>query len=61
MWKNLAVFVIKNKWPLLIILLLATVFMGYNASKVKLSYEFSKAIPAKDPHYVDYVLSLIHI
>ena len=55
MWSNLARFVLKNKWPLLAVLLAATVFMGYQASKVKLSYEFSKAIPSDNVHYTDYL------
>ena len=55
MWSNLARFVLKNKWPLLAVLLATTVFMGYQASKVKLSYEFSKAIPSDNVHYTDYL------
>ena len=55
MWKQLAKFVINNRIILLILLLLATVFMGYHASKIKLSYEFSKAIPNDNPKYLDYV------
>jgi uncharacterized protein len=38
----------------LIILLGATAFMGYHASKVQLSYEFSKAIPTDNKKYIDY-------
>lgn len=55
MWRSLAKFVIKNRFVLLILLLAATATMGYFASKVKLSYEFSKAIPTDNPKYVDYV------
>ncbi len=55
MWRSLAKFVIKNRFVLLIFLLAATATMGYFASKVKLSYEFSKAIPTDNPKYVDYV------
>ena len=29
--------------------------MGFYASKVKLSYEFSKAIPTDNPIYKDYL------
>lgn len=36
------------------ILLACTVFMGWQASQVKLSYEFSKAIPTDHPKYVAY-------
>lgn len=55
MWRSLAKFVIKNRFVLLIFLLAATATMGYFASKVTLSYEFSKAIPTDNPKYVDYV------
>ncbi len=55
MWQSLARFVLQFKWILLFLLLAATAFMGYHASKVKLSYEFSKAIPTDNPKYVDYM------
>ena len=54
MWQSLAKFVIKNRIILLAALLLSTCVMGYFASKVKLSYEFSRAIPSDDPKYLDY-------
>ena len=54
MWRSLAKFVIKNRFVLLAVLLVSTAFMGYQASKVKLSYEFSKAIPTDNPKYIDY-------
>lgn len=55
MWKSLARFVINNRIILLLFLLVSTAVMGYFASQVKLSYEFSKAIPTDNPHYKDYV------
>ena len=54
MWGNLARFVLRFRWSLLVGLLVATVFMGYHASKVELSYEFSKAIPTDNKKYIDY-------
>ncbi len=54
MWKQLAKFVIKNRIVLLILLVLATGVMGYYASKIRLSYEFSKAIPTDNQKYQDY-------
>ena len=54
MWQSLAKFVIKNRFVLLAVLLASTAFMGFQASKVKLSYEFSKAIPTDNPKYIDY-------
>jgi predicted RND superfamily exporter protein len=55
MWKELARFVIRNRIILLVFLLASTAVMGYYASKIKLSYEFSKAIPTDNPRYRDYV------
>ncbi len=54
MWGSIARFILKNKVLLLVILLGATIFMGYHASKVQLSYEFSKAIPTDNKKYIDY-------
>ena len=55
MWQSLAKFVIKNRIVLLTALILSTGIMGYYASKVKLSYEFSRAIPTDNPKYLEYV------
>lgn len=54
MWQRLGKFVLKFRGILLIILLLITAVMGYYASQVKLSYEFSKAIPTDNPKYQEY-------
>lgn len=55
MWQRLGKFVIKNRLVLLIILLSATGVMGYYASKVRLSYEFARAIPTDNQKYLEYV------
>ena len=55
MWQRLGSFVIKNRLILLIGLFAVTAVMGYFASKVKLSYEFAKAIPTDNPKYKDYL------
>ncbi len=55
MWKRLGMFVIKNKFILLVILAITTGIMGYYASKVKLSYEFTKSIPTNNFHYQEYL------
>ncbi|MEO7043762.1 MAG: RND transporter, partial [Ferruginibacter sp.] len=54
MWQRLGTFVIKNRLALLIVMLIVTGVMGYFASQVKLSYEFSKAIPSDNPKAIDY-------
>jgi predicted RND superfamily exporter protein len=55
MWKRLAKFVLQNRLLLLTVLFAFTAVMGFFASKVKLSYEFSKAIPTDNPKYKDYL------
>ncbi len=55
MWQRLGKFVIKQRLPLLVFLAAATGTMAYYASKVKLSYEFTRAIPTDNPKYKDYL------
>jgi predicted RND superfamily exporter protein len=55
MWKRLAKFVLKNRIILLILLFACTGLMAFFAAKIKLSYEFSKAIPTNNPKYQDYL------
>ncbi len=55
MWSRLAGFVLKHRLVLLLLLLAVTIVMGFFASRVKLSYDFSKAIPADNPKYVDFL------
>jgi predicted RND superfamily exporter protein len=54
MWHRIAAFIIKFRIALLLSLLGATVLMGYFASKVELSYEFTSAIPTDNPKYIAY-------
>ena len=54
MWEIVARAILKYRWVLLTLLLLSTIFMGYHASKVELSYEFSRAIPTDNPKYQAY-------
>ncbi len=49
MWYRIAALVIKYRVALMVMLLAATAFMGYHASKVQLSYEFTNAIPTDNP------------
>ncbi len=55
MWQRSGKFVLQYRLPLLALLFAATGLMGYFASRVKLSYEFSKAIPTDNPRYQDYL------
>ncbi|WP_375447929.1 RND family transporter [uncultured Fibrella sp.] len=53
-WTRLSLFILSNRRLLLAFILLATVFMGYKAAQVKLSYEFAKILPTTDPDYATY-------
>ncbi|MEJ7735998.1 MAG: MMPL family transporter [Chitinophagaceae bacterium] len=54
MWEITGRFVLKYRLALLFLLMAATAFMGWHASKVELSYEFSRAIPVDNPKYLQY-------
>ena len=54
MWHRIAAFVIKFRVALMVILLALTGIMGYYASKVQLSYDFTSAIPRDNQKYIDY-------
>jgi uncharacterized protein len=54
MWKQIAIFTLKHRLAILIILALATAAMGYQASKVQLSYEFTNAIPTNNKKLIEY-------
>ena len=54
MWKFLVRIILRNRLANLIIIGLITIFMGYQATKVQLSYEMSKMLPASDSASVDY-------
>src|SRR5450432_467172 len=54
MWGKIAGFVLKYRLTLLVLLSAFTVFIGYQASKVELSYEFTRAIPTDNAKYQTY-------
>ncbi len=54
MWHSLGKFILKYRLPLLLVLAVATGFMAWHASKVQLSYDFSRAIPINNPKYKAY-------
>lgn len=54
MWFRLGHFIIKNRLVLLISLAMLNVFAIYNAMQVKVSYDFSRAIPTDNPKYLDF-------
>src|SRR5215208_1657191 len=54
MWRSIARLILRYGYLFLFILLGVTIFLGWQASKVKLSYEFSRAIPTDNPKYLIY-------
>ncbi|MEI9913071.1 MAG: hypothetical protein WDO71_27620 [Bacteroidota bacterium] len=54
MWHRLGQFILKYRFPLLFILMAITIVMGYWASKVELSYEFTRAIPTNHAASITY-------
>lgn len=55
MWQRLAKYVLKKRFFLLSLLFAITIVMAFVAGKIKMSYEFSKAIPVDNPKYKDYL------
>lgn len=54
MWKFLANKVLRNRLAFLIALAVITIFMGYKASQIKLSYNFASLLPATDSSFIQY-------
>ncbi|RZL97236.1 MAG: RND transporter, partial [Pedobacter sp.] len=54
MWYRLGQFILKNRIVLSIIVVAITVVMAFFASKVGLSYEFTRAIPTDHPAFQSY-------
>jgi len=55
MWQSLAKFVLRYRVIMLLLLVLFSITMGYYATKAKLSYVFTSAIPKDNPVYKDYM------
>lgn len=55
MWQALGKAVLKYRIAFIIGLLSFTGWMGYHASKVQMSYDFSRAIPTDHPKYLAYL------
>lgn len=54
MWTLIARFILRNRPGLLIALALATAFMGWQASQVRMSYDGNRLIPDNDPDLLVY-------
>lgn len=54
MWRILGQQILRYRVVLMLLVLLASAFMTWQASKIELSYEFSKAIPSNHPANLAY-------
>ena len=54
MWTALAELILRFRFLWLVLIVGTTAFLGWHASKVKLSYEFTRAIPTDHPKFVAY-------
>ncbi|HEY4935194.1 MAG TPA: MMPL family transporter, partial [Puia sp.] len=54
MWGSVAAFVLKFRLALLLLLTASFIYMAFQASKVELSYEYTRAIPTDNAKYLAY-------
>jgi uncharacterized protein len=54
MWTFLVRFILRNRLGNLIVILLLTGFMAFQASRVQMSYEFVEMLPKSDSTYITY-------
>ncbi|MFV0593704.1 MAG: efflux RND transporter permease subunit [Draconibacterium sp.] len=54
MWVKVSRVILRNRILLLSILAVITVFFGFHARKVEMSYEYASLLPKKDSAYIDY-------
>jgi predicted RND superfamily exporter protein len=52
MWEKIADIVLKYRLAFIVLLLMITAFMGYQARKVEMSYDFVKVVPQDDPEMI---------
>lgn len=53
MWSKIADLVIKYRLWFIVLIGLITVYMGYYASRVEMSYDFAQTVPLDDPDMID--------
>jgi uncharacterized protein len=54
MWKRIAVFILKYRMTLLLLMAALIIYAAFQASRVELSYEYTRAIPTDNPKYQTY-------
>src|SRR6202035_4635675 len=55
MWGSIAAFVLKYRLALLLFLSVVIIYAAFQASKVELSYEYTRAIPTDNAKYQEYL------
>ncbi len=51
-WQSIARFILRFRTPVLLIISLLTIWMGYFALQAKMHYGLSSAIPEDNPEYI---------
>ncbi len=54
MWSFVARLTLRFRWPILLLLVGITAFMGYRAREVEITYHFAKLLPDDDSASIDY-------
>ncbi len=54
MWTVVARIILRNRIPILILIGLMTIFMGYHAQNVSVSYKFARILPSDDSARINY-------
>ncbi len=54
MWIKIASAILRNRLFILFLLGIITIFMGFQARKIEMSYQYAPLLPADDPAYQEY-------
>lgn len=54
MWIRIASAILRNRLFILFLLGIITIFMGFQARKIEMSYQYAPLLPADDPAYQEY-------
>lgn len=54
-WKKLADLILKNRRLILVVILILSLFMGYQASKARMTFNGGKVLPVTDSAYIRYM------
>ncbi len=54
MWENFSSFILRKRYEIMAILLCLTLFFGYKAKDVRMSYEMAQVLPETDSTLIDF-------